>query len=69
MPCLFKPATTFKGTSVSGSGPDVVARSGRFLSIAMRLKYSAAIKLLAEPCKQTNATLRESKMFYSLFLC
>jgi len=47
------------GTSVSGSGPDVVARSGRFLSIAMRLKYSAAIKLLAEPCKQTNATFCE----------
>jgi hypothetical protein len=56
MPRRFKPATTFSGTSLSGSEPEVVARSGRFFSIAMRLKYSAAIRLLAEPCKQTNAT-------------
>src|SRR6266850_5308014 len=48
---------TLSGTSGSGSGPEVVAAKARPSSRAIRLKYSAAIRLLADPCKQTKATL------------
>src|SRR5262245_58314710 len=50
------PSTTLAGTSGSGSGPEVVARISRPFWRARRLKYSAAIRLLADPCRHTKAT-------------
>src|SRR5262245_45481573 len=64
------PSITLPGTSGSGSGPEVVARSGDDFSLASRLKYTAGIRLLAEPCRQTSATLRSvmcAPVFFSQF--
>src|SRR5204863_3565406 len=40
-----------------GSGPDVVPSTFSPRAAAVRVRYSAAIKLFADPCKQTKATI------------
>src|SRR2546423_1058026 len=61
------PATTCGGTESSGSVPAESAWNGTPCSAARSLKYSAAIRLLAEAWRQTNNTRFCSGMRGSYF--
>src|SRR5258708_5477963 len=56
-PSPAKPATTSGGMASSGSVPADNARNREPCSAARRLKYSIAMKLFAEACRQTKRTV------------
>src|SRR5438552_4272559 len=56
MPSPARPLVTCGGIASSGSVPAEVARASRPRAAARRLKCSAAMRLLADPCRQTNRT-------------
>src|SRR5205807_8383935 len=67
MPSARSPWMTRGGIASSGSVPADVALAPRPRAAARRLKYSAAMRLLAEPCKQTNRTFPRELMAGSYF--
>src|SRR5438105_11045962 len=54
IPSAASPNTTACGTPASGSIPADSPRTAKPCRVARRFRYSAAIRLFAEPCRQTK---------------